>query len=109
MKLQAQCITINTRFSGAQGGCDPRLRAISLHQLIKRDCPGYAIGGLVGGESKEDFWRTVAQCTAGAAAKASFVGCMSCVASLRLAGWQDVLHHASRQCFVPALSRMRCW
>ena len=51
-------------FPIVQGGCDPRLRAISLHQLMGREAPGYAIGGLVGGESKHDFWRTVAQCTA---------------------------------------------
>ena len=28
----------------------------------ERDLPGYAIGGLAGGESKEDFWRTVDLC-----------------------------------------------
>ena len=33
--------------------------------MIKRDAslPGYAIGGLVGGEDKNLFWRLVAQCT----------------------------------------------
>lgn len=27
--------------------------------MIKRNTPGYAIGGLAGGEDKADFWRTV--------------------------------------------------
>mmetsp|Transcript_15783 Transcript_15783/g.18255 ORF Transcript_15783/g.18255 Transcript_15783/m.18255 type:complete len:124 (+) Transcript_15783:304-675(+) len=31
--------------------------------MIKRDTPGYAIGGLAGGEDKADFWRTVFTCT----------------------------------------------
>lgn len=33
--------------------------------MIARDCPGYAIGGLAGGESKDAFWRVVAQGAAG--------------------------------------------
>jgi queuine tRNA-ribosyltransferase len=28
--------------------------------MIKRDLPGYAIGGLAGGEDKDIFWRVVA-------------------------------------------------
>merc|ERR1712097_81512 len=42
-----------------------RLRDISLAGLLARDehLPGYAIGGLAGGESKDDFWRMVAHCT----------------------------------------------
>lgn len=31
----------------------------------ERDLPGYAIGGLSGGESKDQFWRIVHQCTDG--------------------------------------------
>eukprot|EP00438_Fugacium_kawagutii_P006220 Skav219208 [mRNA] locus=scaffold537:178168:178491:+ [translate_table: standard] len=31
--------------------------------MIKRDLPGYAIGGLSGGEAKGEFWRVVEQCT----------------------------------------------
>ncbi len=34
-----------------------------LSLLIARDLPGYAIGGLSGGESKDMFWRIVDQCT----------------------------------------------
>ena len=30
--------------------------------MVKRNTPGYAIGGMAGGEEKEDFWRTVARC-----------------------------------------------
>lgn len=36
-----------------------------LAAMLARDCPGYAIGGLAGGESKEAFWRVVAQGAAG--------------------------------------------
>ena len=36
-----------------------------LSAMIARDCPGYAIGGLAGGESKDAFWRVVAQGAAG--------------------------------------------
>ena len=32
---------------------------ICAEEMIKRDTPGYAIGGLAGGEDKEDFCRTV--------------------------------------------------
>eukprot|EP00727_Mastigamoeba_balamuthi_P002670 m51a1_g1240 putative queuine trna-ribosyltransferase (411) ;mRNA; f:553098-554557 len=50
-------------FAIIQGGVDTALRAQNLSQLSRRMTPGYAIGGLVGGEDKRDFWRTVAQCT----------------------------------------------
>jgi hypothetical protein len=33
--------------------------------MIKRDLPGYAIGGLAGGEDKHEFWKVVHQCTSG--------------------------------------------
>eukprot|EP00850_Spirogloea_muscicola_P020374 SM000214S06768 [mRNA] locus=s214:62316:65492:+ [translate_table: standard] len=52
-------------FGIIQGGLDPDLRAECLKEMVKRDLPGYAIGGLAGGEDKESFWRVVAQCTAG--------------------------------------------
>eukprot|EP00201_Polytomella_parva_P017196 CAMPEP_0175059630 /NCGR_PEP_ID=MMETSP0052_2-20121109/12539_1 /TAXON_ID=51329 ORGANISM="Polytomella parva, Strain SAG 63-3" /NCGR_SAMPLE_ID=MMETSP0052_2 /ASSEMBLY_ACC=CAM_ASM_000194 /LENGTH=396 /DNA_ID=CAMNT_0016325201 /DNA_START=80 /DNA_END=1267 /DNA_ORIENTATION=+ len=47
-------------FGIVQGGLDDRLRDISLNDLVQRDLPGYAIGGLAGGESKDAFWRVVA-------------------------------------------------
>ena len=31
--------------------------------MSKRDLNGYAIGGLAGGEDKDDFWRTIKLCT----------------------------------------------
>ena len=48
-------------FGIVQGGLDDRLRDISLKGLLKRgkDLPGYAIGGLAGGEGKEDFCRVL--------------------------------------------------
>ncbi|ORX68096.1 queuine tRNA-ribosyltransferase [Linderina pennispora] len=46
-------------FPIVQGGLDPNLRTISAQELSKRDAPGYAIGGLSGGEAKDSFWRMV--------------------------------------------------
>lgn len=34
-----------------------------LLEMVKRDLPGYAIGGLSGGEKKESFWKMVSLCT----------------------------------------------
>ena len=50
-------------FGIIQGGLDERLRAECLAEMTKRDLPGFAIGGLSGGESKDKFWKVVAQCT----------------------------------------------
>lgn len=52
-------------FPIVQGGFDVQLRDISMQQLIERNAPGYAIGGLAGGETKDMFWKVVAQCAAG--------------------------------------------
>ena len=52
-------------FAIIQGGLDCSaggLRDQCLEAMIARDTPGYAIGGLAGGESKDDFWRVVAKC-----------------------------------------------
>jgi len=49
-------------FAIVQGGLDKDLRDISLSGLMERDLPGYAIGGLAGGEDKDSFWRVVAYC-----------------------------------------------
>lgn len=46
-----------------QGGLDISpggLREQCLKEMVARDLPGYAIGGLAGGEDKETFWRVVA-------------------------------------------------
>ncbi|CAL8469347.1 g8888 [Coccomyxa elongata] len=65
-----RCIKAHARtheqnlFAIVQGGLNKDLRGISIRDLSARNLPGYAIGGLAGGESKDDFWRVVAQCTA---------------------------------------------
>jgi len=50
-------------FPIVQGGLDPELREKCLKEMLKRNVPGYAIGGLSGGEEKDKFWRIVNQCT----------------------------------------------
>jgi tRNA-guanine family transglycosylase len=50
-------------FAIIQGGLDANLRKLCIDEMVKRDCPGYAIGGLSGGESKDKFWRIVKLCT----------------------------------------------
>jgi queuine tRNA-ribosyltransferase len=54
---------VQNLFGIVQGGVDLQLRKKSLDDLIALDLPGYAIGGLAGGEDKEDFWRVVELCT----------------------------------------------
>lgn len=66
-----RCIGAHSRpteqnlFGIIQGGLDPQLRDICLDAMYKRSdwLPGYAIGGLAGGEDKHEFWRVVSQCT----------------------------------------------
>ena len=66
-----RCIAAHARpqeqslFPIVQGGLDPRLRDISIRGLVERNAPGYAIGGLAGGEDKSSFIKVVSQCTAG--------------------------------------------
>lgn len=50
-------------FGIVQGGLDARLREICCKGLIEKNLPGYAVGGLSGGEEKELFWKVVNQCT----------------------------------------------
>ncbi|KAJ8929321.1 hypothetical protein NQ314_018029 [Rhamnusium bicolor] len=50
-------------FPIVQGTLYEDLRVISANDHIKRDVNGYAIGGLSGGESKDDFWKVVHLCT----------------------------------------------
>ena len=53
-----RCIAAHKRpteqnlFGIIQGGLDPELRRVCLREMIARDLPGYAIGGLSGGEAK---------------------------------------------------------
>ena len=64
-----RCINAHSRksdqnlFPIIQGGLDLSLREKCIEEMIKRDMPGYAIGGLSGGEDKEQFWRLVKFCT----------------------------------------------
>ena len=46
-----------------QGGLDLEMRRECCRQMLDRDTPGIAIGGLSGGEAKVDFCRVVAACT----------------------------------------------
>lgn len=63
-----RCIKAHARpedqnlFAIIQGGTDLDMRQRCCEQMTKRNLPGYAIGGMAGGEDKEDFWKTVAQC-----------------------------------------------
>lgn len=50
-------------FPIVQGGLDLELREKCAGELLKRNVRGYAVGGLSGGESKEEFCRTVNKCT----------------------------------------------
>lgn len=50
-------------FPIVQGGLQADLREQCVNELIKRDVRGFAVGGLSGGESKNDFWKTVHLCT----------------------------------------------
>ena len=50
-------------FGIVQGGLDLDLRKIAVEEMNKRNLPGYAIGGMAGGESKNDFWKVVDICT----------------------------------------------
>jgi queuine tRNA-ribosyltransferase catalytic subunit len=50
-------------FGIVQGGLDAGLRQLCCAGLVERNLPGYAIGGLSGGEEKDVFWKVVDQCT----------------------------------------------
>ncbi|KAH8865783.1 Queuine tRNA-ribosyltransferase catalytic subunit 1 [Schistosoma japonicum] len=48
-------------FAITQGGLNPSMRIDCINEMLKRKdkLAGFAIGGLSGGESKQDFWRIV--------------------------------------------------
>lgn len=48
-----------------QGGLDHELRQKCLKEMTSRDVLGFAIGGLSGGECKDDFWKMVTLSTDG--------------------------------------------
>lgn len=64
-----RCIAAHKRpreqnlFGILQGHLDPKLRRECITAMLSKDLPGYAIGGLSGGESKDEFWRIVDLCT----------------------------------------------
>ncbi len=64
-----RCIAAHARpqeqnlFPIIQGGLDLPLRERCIDEMVARDMPGYAIGGLSGGEDKDQFWRLVKFCT----------------------------------------------
>lgn len=60
-----RCLAAHTRqnmqsvFPIVQGGLDSELRVKSVTELTQRVARGFAVGGLSGGEAKDDFWRVV--------------------------------------------------
>ncbi|XP_055377842.1 queuine tRNA-ribosyltransferase catalytic subunit [Condylostylus longicornis] len=46
-----------------QGGLDLKLREKCAKEMINKNVRAFAVGGLSGGESKNDFWKTVHICT----------------------------------------------
>jgi len=66
-----RCIGAHSRpteqflFPIIQGGLHEDLRNDCLAQMTKRDSKGFAVGGLSGGETKEDFWFAVTTSTDG--------------------------------------------
>lgn len=55
--------TTQNLFCIIQGGLDLDLRRQCCEAMIARDTPGIAIGGLSGGEAKEEFCKVVDTCT----------------------------------------------
>jgi queuine tRNA-ribosyltransferase catalytic subunit len=55
--------TTQNLFCIIQGGLDLEMRRECCREMLARDTPGIAIGGLSGGEAKSDYCRVVAACT----------------------------------------------
>ncbi|KAH8593511.1 tRNA-guanine(15) transglycosylase-like protein [Bisporella sp. PMI_857] len=55
--------TTQNLFCIIQGGLDLEMRTECCKEMVARDTPGIAIGGLSGGEAKADFCRVVSTCT----------------------------------------------
>ncbi|KAL3593683.1 hypothetical protein FPOAC2_07983 [Fusarium poae] len=64
-----RCITAHKKpesqnlFCIIQGGLDLEMRRECCREMLARDTPGIAIGGLSGGEAKADYCKVVATCT----------------------------------------------
>nr|ADD24307.1 Probable queuine tRNA-ribosyltransferase [Lepeophtheirus salmonis] len=60
-----RCISAHARqhdqnlFPIVQGGLSAEKRIECAKELIERPVPGFAVGGLSGGEAKDDFWKMV--------------------------------------------------
>lgn len=61
--LKAKTRPDQALFGIAQGGTDAGLRALSTRETLRFDLPGYAIGGLAVGETKEEMFPMVALST----------------------------------------------
>jgi tRNA-guanine family transglycosylase len=63
-----RCIAAHKRpdeqnlFAIVQGGINAELRVKCCEEMVKRNTPGYAIGGMAGGEDKQSFVDTVKIC-----------------------------------------------
>ena len=55
--------TTQNLFCIIQGGLDLKMRTECCKEMVARDTPGIAIGGLSGGEAKADFCQVVNTCT----------------------------------------------
>ncbi|KAI0011265.1 Queuine tRNA-ribosyltransferase [Xylariaceae sp. FL0662B] len=55
--------TTQNLFCIIQGGLDTDMRRECCREMVARDTPGIAIGGLSGGEAKSEYCRVVATCT----------------------------------------------
>jgi tRNA-guanine transglycosylase len=55
--------TTQNLFCIIQGGLDLEMREECCKEMVARDTPGIAIGGLSGGEAKADYCRVVNKCT----------------------------------------------
>lgn len=51
--------TTQNIFPIVQGGLDEEMRKDCAAQMLQRDVNGFAVGGLSGGEAKDDFWYSV--------------------------------------------------
>eukprot|EP00741_Cyanophora_paradoxa_P011178 tig00020554_g10798.t1 len=55
---------VQNLFGIIQGGFDRDLRSYCIKEMVNLNLPGYAIGGISGGEEKSLTWQVVDQCTA---------------------------------------------
>ncbi len=61
-KAAHRTVETQSLFGIMQGGTYDDLRRLSAEQIVELDLPGYAVGGLSVGESKEDMYRVLDNC-----------------------------------------------